>query len=310
MKKKIVLFTHNDLDGIGCAILGKFALSHLFDFTYHTCSYGSVNNAVLAEINRSPNADFIFTDISMLDYVAEALNDRGNVLLFDHHPTAARLTKYDWATVTPERSDGVKTCGTEMFARYLINSNYLKNTLAIETLCESVRRWDTWDWKNFDDGSLSKWLNNLLKLYGDEKFIESSIIKIENNQSFFEFSGIERAMLFTFDSIVQKYAKEKEEYMRKMKIGDHNVGVIFASQYTSEVGDIICSLNKDIDYLAIVNLPNTVSIRSQSEHVDAGKDIAAKLGGGGHKGAAGFVIGSDNVKAIFDAVQNILTENK
>ena len=43
MKKKLVVFTHNDLDGVSCALLGKImseSLSEIFDeYEYQICNY-------------------------------------------------------------------------------------------------------------------------------------------------------------------------------------------------------------------------------------------------------------------------------
>ena len=45
----VKLFTHTDLDGIGCAVLAKLVFSDEVDITY--CDYTNINNNVLEYLN-------------------------------------------------------------------------------------------------------------------------------------------------------------------------------------------------------------------------------------------------------------------
>ena len=64
-------------------------------------------------------------------------------------------------------------------------------------------------------------------------------------------------------------------------------GVVFADQYTSELGNTLCKLNPDLDFVAIINIGiGVVSFRTIKDDIDLGKDIAQKFGGGGHPKSA------------------------
>ena len=83
----IKLFTHTDLDGIGCAVLAKLAFQDEVDIEY--CNYDEINEKVLEYINQNDNKVPIYiTDISVNEEVANLLDKRGNVQLLDHHPKA------------------------------------------------------------------------------------------------------------------------------------------------------------------------------------------------------------------------------
>ncbi|MCY6372578.1 hypothetical protein [Clostridium ganghwense] len=120
---KIKLFTHNDLDGVGCGILCEVAYKDNINIEY--CNYSGaeninvkVKNFILS--NEYEEYDMIFiTDISVNEEVAELINDNieaKHIQLLDHHNTAKWLNdKYEWSKVLECVEDGIKHCGTMMF---------------------------------------------------------------------------------------------------------------------------------------------------------------------------------------------------
>ena len=69
--------------------------------------------------------------------------------------------------------------------------------------------------------------------------------------------------------------------------GEYMYGVVFADKYISELGNELCKLNRELDYIAIVNMSTrSVSYRTIKDDVDMGM-ISKKYGGGGHPKAAG-----------------------
>ena len=122
---KIKLFTHTDLDGIGCAILAYLAFGREnVDVEY--CDYSNVNEKV-EKFWDDPELeayDYIFiTDISIKEKLAIHITNEASeprVHLFDHHATALGLNKYDWCEVSVMNDTlGIKTSGTELFYTYL-----------------------------------------------------------------------------------------------------------------------------------------------------------------------------------------------
>ena len=50
----IKLFTHTDLDGVGCAILAKLAFGEEVDISY--CNYDDINENVMNYLNHNDNS--------------------------------------------------------------------------------------------------------------------------------------------------------------------------------------------------------------------------------------------------------------
>jgi oligoribonuclease NrnB/cAMP/cGMP phosphodiesterase (DHH superfamily) len=190
---RVKLFTHTDLDGIGCAVLAYLAFGRKnVDVEY--CDYGDVDEKVEVfmedcDLYRSYNQIFI-TDISVSDSVANMIDilDRVDrrVQLFDHHGTALFLNKYDWCMIKEDiyLPNIIKTCGTELFCVYALWPEYLNIYTPdvrgkIIQFVDIVRNYDTWRWKELDDkGLISKQMNDLFHIYGREKFIDWAMKRI------------------------------------------------------------------------------------------------------------------------------------
>ena len=110
---KIKLFSHTDLDGVGCAILAYLAFGREnVDVEY--CNYDDVDEKVVKFVENEElfeSYDKIFiTDISVTDgtVLLVGLHDipPRKVRLFDHHPTALELNKYEWCHVNIDEDFG------------------------------------------------------------------------------------------------------------------------------------------------------------------------------------------------------------
>lgn len=116
----VKLFSHTDLDGIGCGILAQLAFGKdNVEISY--CDYDNIDSTVkeYLETEQDDTIPIYITDIRVNEETAELLNKRGNVKLLDHHPTALGLNKYDWCDVVIEDSKGIKTSGTMLFYHWL-----------------------------------------------------------------------------------------------------------------------------------------------------------------------------------------------
>ena len=184
----IKLFTHTDLDGIGCAILAQLVFGkENINISY--CGYDSIDNKVKEFISKDEFEKCFITDISISDELAKEIDERfDNIYLLDHHPTAIDLNKYEWCNVKIEEN-GIKTCGTELFYNYLVDNDILYPSILsldaiinINKFVDTVRDYDTWRWESLgDEGIISKKLNDLFKIYGKEEFIEWAIKKITHS---------------------------------------------------------------------------------------------------------------------------------
>lgn len=309
---KIKLFTHTDLDGIGCAIVGKIAFEDI-DVTY--CNYDDVNEKIKDfVINQEyKNFDCVYiTDISVNKEVAELIDKtrpdnfkNGFTLnemfqLLDHHKTAEWLNEYYWCEVSDiTEKTNEKTSGTRMFfhniydeyiREKIINNDQLYNILSF---VENVNRYDTWLWSTkYKDDEPKKW-NDLLYITGREDFIKNVIYKINNNHDFY-LSDFELDILRYKQAEIDSYIEKKSKQIITKEIQGYNAGVIFAEQYHSELGNVLATNNPDLDFIVIINPSQAVSYRGIKDTIDLGV-IAKIYSGGGHPRASGSPI-ADSVK--------------
>ncbi len=320
---KIKLFTHTDLDGIGCAILAYLAFGRE-NVEVEYCDYSNIDDKVGDFlVNGAPGEyDKVFiTDISISNELAMAI-DKYAVddlwYLFDHHDTAIYLNAYDWCQVldiTPITH--IKTCGTELFYRYIFNNLIVFQEIEWVKLCNIqkfvviVRDWDTWRWKELGDEGLlvSKQVNDLFDIYGREGFIDWAMEQIGFSKSpmheFPNFTDIDKALLEQRQKDIDRYVEEKSKQIQEDKDQFGNVyGWIFAERYFSELGNRLCELHPEYAYIAMVNVAHgTISYRTIHDDIDLGGEIAHAYGGGGHKKAAGITFDS---YWIMDTIMNFI----
>ena len=134
IKEKVVLVTHNDLDGVGCQIILK-SICNYFDITVINCNYDKVDRVVKNLVTGSEHYDRLFiTDISVRDSsVVELINNNtcfSHVVLLDHHETVEDLNNYSWATVKMIDDNNKRVCGTTLLLDYIYN-NLFKTTILL-----------------------------------------------------------------------------------------------------------------------------------------------------------------------------------
>lgn len=289
----VKLFTHTDLDGVGCAVLAQLAFGkENIDVLY--CNYDDINKTVQDFIlsNWNDNIPIYITDISVNDEVADLLNQRGNVQLLDHHPTALGLNKYSWCNVAVDGSDGIKTSGTMLFYHWLaLNGCFdaeLEANKSLERFADLVRNYDTWRWSTLGkDGVICKQVNDLLYLYDRDRFIQWSISEI-HDEVFPRLYAEDELVLNLKQKQIDKYIESKDKTMYVTEFCGMKCGFVFAENYFSELGNRLCQIHPEIDFVAMIDMDDkTVSYRTVKENIDLGNDIAKLFGGGGHPKAAG-----------------------
>lgn len=306
MIKLIKLFTHTDLDGLGCAIIAKLVFWNNVDIEY--CSYNTINDKIKKSLSKEKdNTDYIFvTDISVNDEVAKALEERGNVLLLDHHSTALPLNSYSWCNVNLTNEDGKKTSGTEMFYSWLKENGSLGNELekkeSLKKFVELVRLFDTWEWNEIgEEGKICKQVNDLLYVYGRKKFISWCIAQI-NDDVFPKLYADDLLVLDIRQTEKENYIESKNQQLQKVNLCGKRCGLIFAENYISELGNELAERHKELDFIAIVNLGSRkICFRTNKENVDVA-EIAKHFGGGGHPKASGSLLGDNIPSKIIDLI--------
>ena len=284
----IKLFTHTDLDGVSCEILGKIAFGENIDVV--RCGYGNIDDKVEEFINSNEEYDKLFiTDISVKKELADALNNVSDkVILLDHHKTALWLNEYPFALVQVEDDSVGKMCGAYLFYEYLKkNHEEFNDTLALKLFVKYVRMYDTWEWKEKYDNIIPKRLNDLMYMDGPNEFIDKMIYRLGNNLAIFDDTDLMKLQIE--QTYINSYIAQKNE---TLMINDdlfpgYTVGITFADKYISELGNKLCELHPELDFVVLINMSTlTVSYRTVKDDLDL-SDIAKGFGGGGHPKASG-----------------------
>lgn len=291
----IKLFTHTDLDGIGCSVLAELAYGKdNVDIEY--CGYDNIDDKVMAYIDSKEwhKYEFCFiTDISVSDKIAQLIEKEtidcdthcNHIQLLDHHKTALDLNKYWWCRVKEFNGEAFKTSGTELFYEWLIVNDKLPPTPQLHSFVALVTNYDTWRWTTLgEDGEICKQVNDLLYLYGRDKFITWAKSQLHDGV-FPRLYEKDKLVLRLKQREIDGYIESKNKSMIKTTIQGYVAGVVFADRYQSELGNELCKLNDDIDFVAIVNIDKSISYRTVKD-VDV-SNIAAEYGGGGHPKASG-----------------------
>lgn len=301
---KIKLFTHTDLDGVGCAVVGKKAFGDVLDVQF--CGYSTVNERVTNFIKSGEveQYDAVFiTDISVNEEVAELIDSTVGfkVQLLDHHGTALWLNKYEWAYVSEveeplvdKTRDEVKSSGTTLFYGYLLDSKLLPLDKKLLDFCEQVRQYDSWEWKNVYENELANQLNTLFQILGLFNFYN----RFSKNPEVI-FNKTEQTILEIEQSRVKHYLNQKEQELEIRSILGYKVGVIFAEQYASQLGNYLAETHRNLDFIMMINMSGTISYRGVRDDIDLG-EVAKQFGGGGHPKASGSPIPPEERGNVID----------
>ena len=318
-KRMDKLFTHTDLDGIGCAFFGKLAFANL-DIEY--CENKEVDEKISNFFSsgeyKKYNRTFI-TDISISDSIAlminKKINDEGLIVrLIDHHKTADFLNKYQWCMVIDEwmatdinqethaiETKLEKTSATRLFYITLKELELIGNDPKWKTLSIIISNWDTWKWKELgESGMVSKNMNSLFEIYGREDFLN---FLTDTNQWYPNFSEEVTKILDIYNKGIEDYILEKNKTMIKINNNQYHIGVVFADRCQSELGNRLCEMNSDIDLIAMIDMSSSkIGFRTIKDDVDVA-EYAKSIGGGGHQKASGAPFDS---ALINNFIKNIL----
>lgn len=311
--KPFIISHIKDVDGASPVILSNMAFGHI---DYQLVEVNEVDETVqkLIEDPEYQQYDMLYiTDLSLSRETCEQLKEHpywsSRVRVFDHHASNLFVDEYDFATVVDIDSDGVKQCGTTLYYQYLKKKYpeaFARNTV-VEEYIELVRALDTWDWFAKNEVR-AKQLGQLLDLYGVEKYIEIYTDKLKTLHHFY-FSEFEEQLLEIEEQRIANYVKKKQKEMWKMEIDGHPIGVVFAENYRSELGNELAILyEQEVDFIVMINVNGGVSLRSCNDKVDLGLFVQ-KYGGGGHKRASGMSVPLDvkkeTILGIFHDAQKI-----
>jgi hypothetical protein len=291
------LFTHNDLDGVGCGIVARCAFGDDVEIRYNSVS--SLNGQVQRFLDKQEQKgkkkhDFGFvTDLSVNEDTEAGIDrfikQRGKFQLIDHHKTSLHLNRHPWARVTLQYEDGRLTSATSLFYDYLIDTGLLRPKPAIAEFVELVRLYDTWEWEAAGSDQ-AKRLNELFFMVSIDEFEAKMAERLKHHASFF-FDDFEQKILDMEQEKIERYLRRKKRELLQTFIGEHCVGIVHAESYHSELGNELGKENPHLDYIVILNMgARRMSFRTIHDQMDV-SEIAGLYGGGGHAKAAGCSLG-------------------
>ncbi len=285
----IHLFTHNDLDGVGCGILAKLAFKEKVKVHYN--SVGSLNYQVADFMEEAtPQHQIYITDLSVNEDNAKKLDyfvkqQGGKVQFIDHHKTAIHLNEFKWAAVTVKYEDGRLTSATSLFYEYLLEENLINRREALDEVVELIRQYDTWEWDR-NNNTKAKRLNDLLYMISIDDF-EGRMLQKLTKADRFDFDDFETQILDMEEQKLERYLRKKRREIVQKPVLDKWVGIIHAESFLSEIGNALGKENPHLDYIAMINMGSKrISLRTIHDDVDVSQ-VAGKFDGGGHAKASG-----------------------
>ncbi|WP_277750893.1 DHH family phosphoesterase [Anaerobacillus alkaliphilus] len=282
------LYTHNDLDGVGCGIVAKLAFDGNVEIRYNSVMGLDFQVSRFLEKPRKEDQLFI-TDLSVSEDNEKGLDkyvkSGGKVNLIDHHKSALHFNNYSWASVQVDYDDGRLASATSLFYEHLKNEGLITPTNSIEEFVELVRQYDTWEWDQ-NENVTAKRLNDLFFMLSIDEFEERMVERLKKNEAF-AFDEFEEKMLALEEEKIQRYVRKKKRELVQTFIDDYCVGIVHAESYHSELGNELGKDNAHLDYIAIVSVGGKrMSLRTIHEYIDV-SEIAGNYGGGGHAKASG-----------------------
>ncbi|WFA07219.1 oligoribonuclease [Bacillus sp. HSf4] len=292
------LYSHNDLDGVGCGIIAKVAFGEQVEVRYNSVT--GLDMQVERFLDRAKEKGkhhdgLWITDLSVHQENEKKLSEYaeagGKVKLIDHHKTALHLNEHPWGMVKVQYEDGRLASATSLFYEYLLDNGLIPQSKALDQFVELVRQYDTWEWEQAGNQQ-AKRLNDLFFLVSIDEFEDKMVRRLKENDEF-SFDEFEEKILDMEEGKIERYIRRKRREIVQTFINAHCVGIVHAEAYHSEVGNELGKTYPHLDYIAILNMGGKkVSLRTIHDDTDV-SEIAAGFGGGGHAKAAGCPLTDD-----------------
>jgi oligoribonuclease NrnB/cAMP/cGMP phosphodiesterase (DHH superfamily) len=274
---KTALVTHkNCCDGSTCAVLFLAAGGKRENVFFSSPNHNDTDELV-SDLLETFSGPILIADASISEKQAEKVY-RDDVVLLDHHKSAIPLAKFSWCEIDIENT----RCGAMMLFDWLKTNAQSTWFMEHKFLVDLVDDHDRWI-HNYPESENNAVFHELIgsKKYID-RFLKNPSPKLNEMEQYALNLEIEKR-----DEYIQY--KMKNLFVVEKEIQGHKVNVAFVSSgiHQSRLGNMICedpSLNVDICVL----VGSAISMRSRHNCPVDLAAVAKKLGGGGHKYAAGF----------------------
>lgn len=306
------LFTHDDLDGVGCGVIFKARFG--LDSQVAYCNYRNFNTRIAEYLenmkNRNRVGSLMVTDAAITPDTAILIDEYvargGQALLLDHHANGEAYEGQPyltWMNAKPWAHVDANRCGTKLAY------DYLQPDAAYAPLVDLIQNYDVSGWvpeypgHHASPSPQAKELNQLRYLVGKEPFVA----RFASDPSI-EFREGERLVLDLDHQALDRYRKEvaSSALVLQPNVLGQRFAVAFCDRYTSDIAHMLMDDLK-LDAIILIDLHHhKISLRSH-EGVNVGR-VAAYLGGGGHGSAAGVSLDTPGLAPLFMAL-NAFTLN-
>ena len=330
---KEILFTHDDLDGVGCSVIYHLAHMHMREHEEYevvNCSNFSINDDVRKWLSLiSPNeTEITFADICCDEYLLKELYNIGyDIKVFDHHKTNMYACDIvEGAQIIPINELGVMESGTSLIYNYYVDmgtfmekdphAKYIigdkANKILLPKFVDTVRSYDTWEWKRTSNMN-AKYLQTLFILLGLDKFTERYIKKLTDINDKYLVNKVDMEFIMTKIENEQKVIDEfTPDKLIDINVRGYKTGLIIG--YTgANIGDLSHQFllkYPEYDMICgfILGSESTFSFRTTRDDFDTGAIIAAPIGGGGHPKASGAPLDEEIKDEIISMLVNELNK--
>jgi uncharacterized protein len=312
----IKLFSHNDLDGFGAPCLFYALAPYMFkgvEFDLTTCSAGNLDRE-LEHWFKEPDI-LRYTDVYIMDmtpdsdYSFKLLEQKfaNHWLIFDHHESEAELRSgYSKNCILPLDENVTPSAVSLVWDFMTRQPNFAlvpkQKQQELAELVEMIRAYDTWDFQNdknmsYEERKAADELNQLFwffPLSKSKSFVDSVFA------SGWEKYRIEHELLIsTLEGRRQRYLDKHLKNVETFEIEGHGFGVVYASDYKSEIAHELLK-KYDVDAALVID-SHSVSLRSNGR-LDVAKFAEDYFRGGGHADSAGGRLEVEPIKAAEQAV--------
>ena len=302
MTERIKIFSNNDLDGFGAPYLLQAVQETVFpDTTFDIDNIGAGRiDEYFDRWLHSPEAGS-FTDVYIMDMTPDSehtfqelnANFANHWLVFDHHESEAEARQKHAANVVTQADADVNPSAASLAWDWLTTQPRFDQLSAdrrrdLAYLIELIRAYDTWDWQN--DPNMSQ----EVRVAADEFDQLFWFYPLSHSAEFVEqvFAQGWEQYRQQNDLLVQTLNDRRDHYLKGHlkdlmieEIAGHKWGIVYASDYKSEIAHRLMEENPEVD-AAMVVAPTSVSLRSNGK-VDVAQFAEQYFRGGGHADAAG-----------------------
>ena len=278
--KKIMVWTHWDLDGVLCYLLIKWTFPKAI-IEYQATTVQSFRNMYTTWLSKNNTEDYdkiFIMDLGVFE--DKDLIDLENVFIIDHH-IGHDNTTYKKAKTIIKEYDSAGMLAYKLFKK-LYNIQLTRAQLHLLLLSNDF---DSYKLEHNDSNKLNIIFWDTTNKF--EAFIKNFI------NGFNGFSVQQHNIIKLHDLKLEKYRKESEIFKGTVKIQgkDRCVCAIFATEYINEIADILLNDHSAEIALVVNTKTNHVSYRRAKTSDINLFELAFKLAkGAGHEYSAGSEI--------------------